>query len=93
MAPKSDSLDLGFATAEAMAEEDVAEVIEKASQIVGDFTAQNSLPALDSLLRAAEAPAGRAVAEEARLLADEVVERNRVLRSELSRFMSLAEPR
>lgn len=93
MSPKSDSLDLGFASAEQLAEEDVAEVIEKASQIVTDFTAQNNLPALDALLGAAEAPSGRAAAEKARALADDVVERNHVLRSELARFMSLANPR
>ena len=90
MSLKTESLDLGFASAEQLAAEDAAQVIEKASRIVSDFADQNTVPALDRILAAAGGPSSLEVAEEARLLADEVVERNRMLRTELARFMRLA---
>ena len=90
MSRKSESLDLGFARVERLAAEDAARVIEKASRIVSDFADRNAVPALDRVLAAAGGPASLEVAEETRLLADEVVERNRMLRTELARFMSLA---
>ena len=71
--------------------------LAKAERLVSDFTAQNALPALDALLKAAEsrlgdkgdASVGQA-AEGARALARDIDHRTGVLDKEVARFLSVA---
>ena len=71
----------------------------KAEQLVSDFTAQNALPALDALLKAAESSLsdhsdtslGQA-AQGARAVAQDIDQRTTVLDKEVARFLSVALP-
>ena len=71
----------------------------KAEQLISDFTAQNALPALDALLKAAESSLsdngdtslGQA-AQGARAVAQDIDQRTGVLDKEVARFLSVALP-
>ena len=71
--------------------------LAEAERLVSDFTAQNALPALDALLKAAESSLsgngetslGQA-AEGARALAQDIDHRSAVLDKEVARFLSVA---
>ena len=69
----------------------------KAEQLVSDFTAQNALPALDALLKAAENSLSESgdgslgqAAEGARAVARDIDQRTGVLDKEVARFLSVA---
>ncbi len=67
----------------------------KAEKLVSDFAAQNALPALDALLKAADSSksGGKTLldaAKGARALADDVRHRATVLDKEVARFLSVA---
>lgn len=71
--------------------------LAKAERLVSDFTAQNALPALDALLKAAESSLGDKgdasvgqAAEGARALARDIDHRTGVLDKEVARFLSVA---
>ncbi len=71
--------------------------LAEAQRLVSDFTAQNALPALDALLKAAESslsdngdPSLGQAAEGARALAQDIDQRTAVLDKEVGRFLSVA---
>jgi len=63
--------------------------IARAAQLVRDFTGQNTLPALEDLLEAAEQPAGRDAAERLSRKAKKITRQSGLLFQEVTRFLTL----
>jgi len=63
--------------------------IARAAELVRDFTSQNTLPALDDLLEAAEDPARRRAAETLSRKAAKITRQSALLFQEVTRFLTL----
>lgn len=63
--------------------------IARAAKLVGDFASQNTLPALEDLLEAADAPARRRAAETLRRKANKITRQSSLLFEEVARFLTL----
>lgn len=90
MTPSLGILDFALDQGDQVAEADVALVIERAAQIVREFTVQSAKPTLDAILAAAEEPDAASAVHQAQALADETARQSELLEAELARFMALS---
>ncbi|MDH3474528.1 MAG: hypothetical protein OEM59_12615 [Rhodospirillales bacterium] len=63
-------------------------VVERGALLVGEFTAERSLPALDALLQAAESEPSQASLAELRANADDICRQTQTLLRETGRFLA-----
>jgi hypothetical protein len=76
-----------------LADADAAKAVaERGALLVGEFTAERSLPALDALLQAAESEPDQAALANLRASADELCRQTQTLLQETGRFLSQMPP-